>query len=141
MNKGTAYFLDGHKEIITEYNILENGQIRFKTESGEYLHTSNNLAYRPGEFVSSCCGFYKKTEDGYSKVDADRVVLKTDESQWKNGRRTSPQPNLKLSIEEVAYIRYVFNPNDPEHNVKGLAKKFEVDKKTIQRVINRETWR
>ena len=138
MNKGIAYFLDGHNETITEYNILDNGQITFTTESGEYLHTSNNLKYRPGELLSSCCGFYKKDGDKYTLdniIPVDRIVLKAEEKLWK------PHPNCKLTAAQAAYVKYTFTPYDREYGVKALAKKFGVDTRTISRVIEGQTWR
>ena len=142
MNMGTAYFLDGHKEIITEYNILDNGHIYFKTESGEYLHTSKKKQYRPGEIVSRCCGFYKNEEVGYSVVDIDRVVLKVEEvPKQRKFVKGEEHPKHKLTECQVEYIRRVYDKKNPKYTAAALAEKFGVHKNTIHAILRGETWR
>jgi hypothetical protein len=48
--------------------------------------------------------------------------------------------NAKLNEEAVCFIRENYIPYDKVLGTRGLARKFDVDHKTIIRVLNNETW-
>ena len=48
---------------------------------------------------------------------------------------------MKLSYDDVRYIRKNYKPGDREFGVKALAKKFNVGAMTISQVVNGKTYK
>lgn len=49
-------------------------------------------------------------------------------------------PNSKLTQEDIIYIRSVYKPYDKDFGCKSLAKKYNVNKSHIIRIIKKEKW-
>jgi len=48
---------------------------------------------------------------------------------------------MKLSYDDVRYIRKNYKPKDSEFGVKALAKKFNVGVMTISRIVNGKSYK
>ena len=70
------------------------------------------------------CGFYKVSAEDAPTTTAARVAS-----------------NVKLTAEDVAWIRANYLPRDPEFNMLALAQKFGVREKTICDIVHNRSWR
>ena len=52
-----------------------------------------------------------------------------------------PNYNSKLSLDDVKYIRDNYNKNDRNNNITAFAKKYNMHRNTISKVINRKTYK
>ncbi len=58
-----------------------------------------------------------------------------------SGTRGEKNGQAKLNWEQIIWIRKNYIPRDKKFGLKSLRKKFNIGQKTIQRIVNYESWK
>lgn len=130
----------GYKQIVLSKNNVKKGACIHRLVAIAFIPNTENkpfINHKDGNKINNCVSNLEWCTCRENTMHALNMGLR----KYIVAPKGADVKNAKLTKDDVNFIRNNFKRRDKEYGINALAKRFNVERHTITKVINRKTYK